>query len=460
MNGAGPPPAAFVALLRCPACAQALRYEPAAAGRGPGTFGILTCGVHEYPYLDGVAVLTESHIDIHAQIGDSLVQRGPDVHEVTAEVRAGRGADLLVDVLTLPPPPPDWLSGLRGGRRLHHLIGTRERSRRRRRVSTARMMLREDSTAQDWFQWCYLASDDDTELCNHFLCRFGQPRDLAFLELSAVLPDDDAPVLDLAAGFGHSAHHLLAERPARPVVCLDRNLSQLWVAKRYVAPGAWFVCADADTGFPLDSGRFGAAICADAFHYLEHKDQVVAELRRCAPDGPVVLARVGNLLVEPNEGSELTARDYAALAGGEQVRLIDEDTLVDWYLRGAGPQLAAPSDLAALGSRKWLSVVIGPQVAGDHPAHSGMLHARGDLSLNPLYHDRGGGRFVFAFPSPWFQFENQRMAGYCAREAQLETGSGDIEVGPEAREALARSFVALNLPQRYLRGQRRIGTYS
>ncbi|MEZ5184828.1 MAG: class I SAM-dependent methyltransferase [Candidatus Nanopelagicales bacterium] len=455
MNGACPPPEQFVDLLACPVCHSELRYAPAPAGDGPGTYGILTCGNHSFPYLDGVAVLTGGTIDVHVQIGDSLIQRGPDVREVVARIRAGRGADALADLLTPPAPPPAWVARLPGGRRFHRRSGARERFRRRRRATTARLMVREDSTAQDWFEWFYRESDDDTELFNHFLCRFGQPRDLANLELTRVLPDGDDPVLDLAAGFGHLAHQLRSERSSRPVVCLDRNLFQLWAAKRFVAPGAWFVCSDADAALPLASDGFAGALCGDAFHLLHHKNAAVTELLRCAPDGPIVLARVGNVLVEPREGEELTPQGYFDLADGESVRIVDEDTLVDWYLRGIGPQFAAPADVHSLAGQKWLSLVIGARAARDHPPHDGMLHARGDLSVNPLYRDSGEGRVVFEFPSPWFRFENKRMAEYCAREAELPPGTGDIVVDVGVREGLARSFVLLSLPQRYLRGQRR-----
>lgn len=103
MNGACPPPEQFVDLLACPVCHSELRYAPAPAGDGPGTYGILTCGNHSFPYLDGVAVLTGGTIDVHVQIGDSLIQRGPDVREVVARIRAGRGADALADLLTPQP---------------------------------------------------------------------------------------------------------------------------------------------------------------------------------------------------------------------------------------------------------------------------------------------------------------------------------------------------------------------
>lgn len=453
LTHAGPPPEPFVALLRCPACLDPLHYAPAVAGPGPGTYGILSCGVHDYPYLDGVAVLTAGTIDVHTQIGDGLIQRGPEVQEAVARIRRGRGADVLADVLTPPAPPPDWACRIPGGRRIHRHAGARERSRRRRRAVTAALLLREGSTAQDWFEWFYQASDDDAELLNHFLCRFGQPRDLAVLELTRVLPDGDGPVLDLAAGFGHLAHQLLSERPSRPVVCLDRNMFQLWTAKRYLAPLGWFVCGDADAALPLTSGGFAAALCADAFHYLHHKRAAVSELRRCAPDGPIVLARVGNVLVEPQEGEELTPQEYIALAGGAPARMVDEDTLVDWYLRGSGPQLSAASDPGAFTHHKWLSVVIGGDTACDHPRHDGMMHARGEVSLNPLYREVAG-RLEFRFPSPWFQFENERMAQYCATDTVLPSGQRNLVMTAGTRDELARAFVLLNLPQHYVRGQR------
>ena len=82
------------------------------------------------------------------------------------------------------------------------------------------------------------------------------------LGLGAVLNANDGPLLDLGCGVGHLSHYFTASRPGRTVFGLDRDFFRLFVAKRYVAPAADFICVPADGAMPFHEGAMSAILSA------------------------------------------------------------------------------------------------------------------------------------------------------------------------------------------------------
>ena len=294
---------------------------------------------------------------------------------------------------------------------------------------------------------------------NHFFHRFSQPRHLTSLSLAMLLTEGRGAGLDLACGFGHTLHTLTEASPSRPWIGLDRNFFELFVARRWVAPGADYLCADADGPLPLARSVIGGALCADAFHYFLRKRLCVDELRRVvAPDGPILLTRVGNRLVEPREGYELDPGEYRALFAGIETRVLGDGQLLERYLGRLGPALASDRPDSELAGEKWLSLVAdrGGTVFREHGALPAWPHGFGRLRINPLYGREGkssDGRWTLQMPSAWFEFENGACRAYMPESVVLDARVlDDLERGvlSPAIEDLLRRCVVLGLPKRYV----------
>ncbi|MBP2328377.1 ubiquinone/menaquinone biosynthesis C-methylase UbiE [Kibdelosporangium banguiense] len=415
----------------------------------PVRFGLVGCGHHTYPVIDGIPVLRQGRVAVQHHTTSAQEVSGPAVADLVEWVKAGNGQEALVCLLSFPPNVP-----VRGGHRLWGVPGAAALGTWLRR-RTVRKMLAQQHSAQDWMRLFYLRSRGvDQELMGYFLCRFGQPRHLAALTCLQVLPDDDRPVLDLACGFGHLAHTIVQWPRSRPVVGVDRNFFQLWVAKRHIAPEAMFVCADAGDGLPFPDDTFGGALCSDAFHLLPGKQFCLDELRRCTPGGPILLTRVGNRHVEPNEGSELSPAEYLGLAMNMHTVLFDENELVRSYLANTAPEVCSADTEA-----KWLTIIAGPQALDlGPPRQSGdWPHAAGRLAINPIYAhhqaQHGGTALIFQFPSTWYAFENARMLDYhqpaITLDAKQVRGIHDGELTPELA-TLVEQFVLIGVPDHYL----------
>ncbi|MFC5142962.1 class I SAM-dependent methyltransferase [Actinomycetospora rhizophila] len=440
--------------LTCPWCRGTLAFTPTPDPSFDGTFGVLTCGCGEYPVLDGIPVVRRGRVDVQEHATGRTEVHGPTVAELVALLRAGRGADALVAMLAFPPRLPGRLT------RRWPLAGLALAARR----AEVRAMLDDVDalTAQDWMELAYLRSSEriDQEMFGYFFVRYGQPRYLASISLLRALPATDAPVLDLACGFGHTMYHLGArERPLR-TVGVDRNFFQLWVGRRYIAPEQTFVCADRVDALPFADDAFAAATCTDAFHYFDDQQGAMDELRRVARADTVLVDRVGNRTMEPRDATgERDAAGYVALLRGAPWRLTSEDEVVRDYLDGHGPRLAAPRHPAELRRSKWLALFSSTDrgLFADHGTFEAPPHAAGAPGINPAYEVRRDGDEVvlaFAFPSTWYAFENAAMLAYTSPGERLDAEEFEALVAgrPEGSVAeLVDRFVLLGLPPRYAR---------
>ncbi|MCD2186973.1 class I SAM-dependent methyltransferase [Actinomycetospora soli] len=448
--------------LRCPDCGAHPVLTPTPSQPLPGgTFGLLRCACTTFPQIDDIPVLRRGRVDSQDHLTGRCEVAGPTTDELVALLAADRPLDALVALLAFPPPAPSSRPGLR----LPFTRGPWPRIALAARRAEVRAMLAEHDrlTAQDWMELAYARSSDriDDELLPYFLARFGQPRFLATASLLQALPDAGSrPVLDLACGFGHVAHHLATRHDPRAVVGVDRNFLQLWVARRYVAPTQRFVCSDRVDALPFDDDAFAASVCSDAFHYFDVQQGALDELRRVAVADTVLLDRLGNVRLAPTDGPlERDAAGYVRLLRDAPWRLTCEDELLADYLAGYGPQLASPRHPAELDGAKWLMLVTStdPRVFADHGAFTEPPHAAGRPTLNPVFEvspDDDGVELAFRFPSTWYAFENAAMRGYTSAGERLDaaTYAALLAGRPTERTAeLLRGFVLLGMPERYRR---------
>lgn len=416
--------AALVDRLRCPECSGPLAFAPAPQPDGlAGACGVLRCGCAAYPVLDGIPILRRGPL-AHRSIGDDrVVAGGPTTAAVVARVEAGRAADALVELLSFPVCP--WPLNRVGALRRLSLRGPLRRAGlawRRRRVR--RMLARRDAlTAEDWLRELYWHAPAPFDPFNYFLFRFGQPRHLATLGVLAAVPPSEAPLLELMCGYGHFLHTVTAGGQA--AIGLDQNVHQLWVARRYVAPGAALVCADAARPLPFADGAVGAVLCADAFYYLRDKAAAVREVERVAT-GPLVLASLRNARVGAPEAEALPPEGYTALLGRWSWAAWTEADVLDAYLARSTPDLSASS--SDLGGHAWL-YVLATRDAPAAPARWDVWpHAAGTPALNPLY-ERTGGRAELRMPSPWYAAENAGLRRYLPASVAPDTDDPLVSVG-------------------------------
>jgi SAM-dependent methyltransferase len=372
-------------------------------------------------------------------------------------IAQGRGNEALVQCLA-PPVRTPWV----------RLLGRLQKSSKSklarwqgRREMAKLLSDRDSSSARDVLRFYFrkkTLGEVGSIWGDYFVYRIGQPRHLAALALASNVTANAKPLLDVACGVGHLEHYFTRRRQHVPVVGVDMNFFQLWIAQHWIAPTAHYVCANVADGLPFCSDSFSTVVVSDAYHLLPRRDQLNREVDRVAPNQMIILTRVGNRGVMPAEGSELSLLEYLKELEGRPVQVSSEESLVRDYLARRNPLGRQAEEHARLEHCKWLSFVC------NAPAEDSLTtplqdepypHSVGRISLNPIYAQAlvgGTTKLQFRFPGTWYAYENHQMLEYHPRRATLDaTDRKVLEAGgwTDSLERLLRQFVLIGLPDRY-----------
>lgn len=445
--------------LSCPECRGDFRLTEFPTSSMPdGEFGVLECSCFAYPVLDSVPILLRDTVAQFSFGTGEIESDGPDVAEVVELIRRGQGVDALVQCLTFTPTYkfldrlPVW--------RLWHQGLVPRLTRWRVEKDIRRLIADIDSnTAEDWLELYFTRhSDQNRVLLDYYRHRFVLPRTLATYSLLELMPADKT-ILDIACGLGPFGHYL-SNRPAPSnVIGFDFNFYLAWWQRRFMAPSQLFMCADAGEILPFKDDVFGGVYCSDSFMFIPNREQLLDECRRCAPNRPMAITRVGNGDAYPKRwGDELGAEGYLELFG-EGSQVFREIDLVRCYLNRRNPLQQELDPATEFAYDKWLYVITNVDTAMRQfspglPAP----HTTGSATVNPIFSRRilgdGRVRFDFNFPSVWFAYQNADMFAYhgdrTESDVELISSIGD-KIDDPAIADLVEKFVVIGLPAKYLR---------
>jgi SAM-dependent methyltransferase len=364
--------------LRCPYCLG--RLHPAANAADPA-YHVLHCHCGRYPVLAGIPVIKKGAIGYAGKTADDAVEL----------IEAGRHREALMMALLPPAPPsphlaPAWirrLSAIKGLGRVTRKLHDRRVGRWRAEAEEFLSNRSATSTACDLLDFYFRRSGHPSEPYNYFSFRFGQPRHLVALSLVHLIRHPSKPLLDLACGFGQITRSLLARAQAQPVFGIDRSFFAVYVAQHWMAPGAHFVCGDADGSLPFPDDSLSAVFCSDAFHYFVQKALTFRELQRLVGrEGLIVMPSMRNSRVKQLHVSQsLSPEGYEGLVGRMPHRLLSDSSILDRYRRGMGPALTGSDERTVLDGAPLLSLVASHRqdVFGDHGPFDDWPHAQGRL---------------------------------------------------------------------------------
>ena len=297
----------------------------------------------------------------------------------------------------------------------------------------------------------------------YFLHRFSDP---SYVTASAVIGAVARTILpyggraiDLCGGSGHLTRTLLGPS-SRPPVIADLYFTKLWLAARFVAPGAAPVCCDGNAPLPFARGAFSFAMCADAFMFIWTKRQFVTEMMRLIDrDGPsaAVITHAHNQLVwSPSHGNPLSPDGYRNLFETVAPRVFSESGLPDDVVAGGPLDLSRVDSPATLEADAALTV-IASRHAEVFRAHALDKDAEpvGELRMNPLYASEpsaSGLALSLSFPSPDYEDEYGECRRYLPETLQIDPSTlAAVAAGRRTPEVidLLRRRVILDVPPRY-----------
>ena len=450
----------FLSTLQCPACSGEFSFAPVASASGQGRYGILSCRCSKYPVLDDVPVLMKGAIGIIGHWNDGVIHAGPTVQDLVGALERGATVDALIECLVFPRKFP--MQGRLTRAHLWPASLSTKAGLAWTRAGLRQLLGRTGTLAEDVFRFFYSRrSGNNPYLSEYFLNRFVLPRYLSAMALVQRIDASDRAVLDIACGYGHFEHYLTRRRRSMPAVGVDFNFYQVWGAKKWVAPDAWFACCDAGVPLPFKAGSFSAAICSDAFTNLPDQQLLVDEVERVAPMRPAIYARVGNKEVGPPNppgGGEMRPAAYWDLFGRSQARYFADDALWKHYLMRSNPLAQEPVPLADLRWEKYLSFVRHPEALSAQGEEEGTwCHGVGKLALNTVVSitaDQGNLlASEFMYRTVWGAYEDADMMTYTERwgridKDQLRRALADPRSA--AASDLVGRFALIGVPDRYV----------
>ncbi|MGW4694796.1 class I SAM-dependent methyltransferase [Kitasatospora cineracea] len=248
-------------------------------------------------------------------------------------------------------------------------------------------------------------------------------------------------ILELGSGLGHLTAHW-EEEGGSGSVCSDVVFSHLWLSQRYLRPGRISLCFDADGPFPLPTGAVDVAFGHDSLHYLSDIPGAIAEMRRVAGSGTLIVGHLHNAEAENySAGRPLARAEYERLID-VSVAYDDSELTLAWLQQRHPLPVGAAQDGSAVAALAFVEEAPGRagtagarERAGD--ACGQPLAGSSRLMVNPLL---GAGRP--SWPSQKFVDEYVRAFPYLEDlRAPGDAAVARIDRG-EANEAELRQWLA------------------
>jgi len=447
-------------ILRCPFCNSSFNNSDYSIFEDQGGYGILRCDCRAIPVVDSIPILSQRN----------LSATNVSVEYIMDLIGQKKFSDALLALL-LPPPPSflkyspaiyKYVVELRAIRYVKRKILAYYVKKWTEEVTTKIANKNGTITARDIFDIHFNQSGLEwREAHNYFAFRFGQPRHIVALSLASVINHNNDPILDLACGFGHITFNLTQNKKNQPVIGIDREFFPLYIANKWMVPDGIFICSDVNDPLPFPDNIFAGMMCTDGIHYIKNKTTCIRESRRvCYDDGVIILSSSRNKLVKfSNTGMPLSPNGYLQLLQGLNYRMVSDNEILDRYFKKLKPNLEQSLPVDSLSPEPLISIVISEKDSYfiDHGELSEWPHAKGTLTVNPIYKATGGKNengavYNLAFPSPEYKNEHTECLKYMPKsvvvDSSLISSLPDVPYIPEVDDLVKKCFI-IGVPEFY-----------
>lgn len=439
-------------LLRCPYCDTDFEVgDVYHKDRDDIVYGCINCECSEYPIVDGILIIMLGHRSRY--IIDLL--RSGSLRQALAVSLAGYMEQVCTLVAFLASKGPC-------GRLIGELVMSLAK------VQAGRAYQR---YSDQGVSFCDLmgASSYDTYLKH----RFSEQSLWSLYSLIPLLKTSHERVLDLCCGVGHTSFVISEHVKPKLLVCADRAFRSLYLARRFFARDAQYVCLDADHPLPFRDGIFTSILASDAMHYVVGRANLIQEAQRVLThDGVFVGLHVHNSLV-PNIGAGLpiAPQQWIGLFKHLPARAFPESSVVEDLMVRDVLDLAKEYSQHEIDSSNAIVLIATRNQASTFRSFANasrdLVGQKDNLVINPIYSmKREGTGIVLHMRLPNQSFEQEfplldtYMPQTCVIERRLANALsarkvdlslvGDSHSVVEEVERLILSFALVNVPPKYI----------
>ncbi|MFC1937654.1 class I SAM-dependent methyltransferase [Chloroflexota bacterium] len=359
----------FLELMRCPYCYTDFSLgEVYQMKNGELINGCVKCECGEFSVLEGILNLRRSPLSAHVNtcIKDG---RTGETSELMLE-KYSESARRVADVLE---------SKGMAGRMLRQILLSLIRNKSRRNFRRY---------ADMGLPFCELLGTDPSAI--YLKNRFSADSFWSVYPFIPLLKQKRERILDLACGTGHASFVLSSYIKPAQVVCADHVFGYLYLAKKYFAPEATFICLDANYPLPFKEGIFSSVFMMDAFHYVQSRASLAREMERILfPQGLLVLLHLHNSLGHNlAAGQPLSPSTWLGLFQQLPVKALPEKEVVEDFIaeqkldlskQYAEQELNSANAISLMGTKDKSLLQSYPQAGSD------FIENKDNLIINPIY---------------------------------------------------------------------------
>ena len=439
----------FLDLIKCPYCGSDFRLLKIYKQRKEDIInGYIGCGCSQFPILEGILNLKLG--SLNSYITKSLIKGKTRKAIALSLLKYTKDIGLMILLES---------KGIAGKGLAKILLGSIK--------ARANCVYRSYSNKRSPF-YDLLGNDPFGTYLKH---RFSSETFWPIYPFMPLLEENKNRILDLGCGAGHASFVISNHAKPRHLVCADYLFSNLYLAKKYFAPDAEFVCLDANHPLPFKDDIFSSVVMQDAFHSLPGHALLASEMERILfPHGFLLLLHLHNSLkYNLASGKPLSPSRWVALFKRLTVKPLVERNLIEDFILKNRLDLAKNYSNEELDSSNAIAIVgtkVGSFLRTYEHVERDFLSHKENLIINPIYgilRDRDRIVLQRRFPSKLFKGEYPLSEKYLPekyiingklskiiRDEVLDTTSKEIsEKDLQHIEDLMRKFILINVPRNY-----------
>lgn len=385
-------------LMRCPYCGTGFEIEKICSENEEGIVnGVIRCECDEHPIIEGILILKNSYTKKH-------IIKSIKKMESTEEFLALFFGNYTEDVCKVTSfLDSKGMYGQILGKILLFIV-------KHRAEKSYEKYSNKNSSFYD-----VLGNNPYEVYLKH---RFSLESFWSIYPFIPLLKKNRGRILDMCCGMGHASFVISKYVNPSELICVDGSFSGLYLAKKYFAPDAEFICLDGNYPLPFKDGIFSSGLMMDAFHYIDARASLATELERVLhPEGLLLFLHVHNSLVyNAGAGKPLPPSVWVNLFNNLDVKALPEKEIVEDFIFKDKLDLLKEYSENEINSSNAINIIssknkslfdIYEKVGSD------FLKNKRNLIINPLYEIRNERKKIVLERAPMSDLLSDLFIGDC-----------------------------------------------
>jgi len=301
--------------------------------------------------------------------------------------------------------------------------------------------------------------------------RFSAETFWSFYPFIPLLKQNRERILDLGCGVGHTSFVISNHVKPKQLVCADGEFSHLYLAKKYFAPNAEFICLDANYSLPFKDSIFNSILMLDSFHVVNSCNSLANDMRRTIlPKGILLILHLPNSLQNNHATFNLLSTSrlinlfklipIKPLPKADMVKNFILKNKLDLTKKYSKTQLNSANAISIVGTKNKSLFKVYNKVNNE------LLTNKNHLIINPIYkiEDKKNDIILHRdFPSEAFRKEYPLTEKYLPKKYAIKGKLVKIIMGRTLNitsdnisekdlryiEYLMKKFIVINIPKNY-----------